>query len=380
MDLDATTARRVRLRSLLLEGSPRAAAGGPGAAAGATGTVASVVEWFGAMQAQDHGSGLWSLGCRVPGSTRADIEAAVERGEVLRTWPMRGTIHLVPPTDAGWMLELTGSIALAQAAGRRAQLGLTADEADRATEALAAALSGGRRLVRAECVDVLAAAGIDATGQRAYHLLWYASQQGVTCIGPHRGKEQTYVLLDEWAPDRRRLDREAALATLATRYVRSHGPVPRQDLAGWTGLPAAAVREALALAGDAVAEVRVDGREMYADPAALDALPTAAAGPRALAGFDEYLLGYKDRSLMAGREVLGAVVPGGNGVFRWTLTLDGRVVATWQRRATARRVAVEVNPLVPLTAGERSAAEAALAPYGAFVGLPLTIAWADGPA
>jgi hypothetical protein len=372
-DLDATTARRLRLRSLLLHGPPRAR------------TPAAVAEWFGALQAQDHTSGLWSLGCRLPGATRADVLAAVERGEVLRTWPMRGTIHLVPPADARWMLDLTGALALAGAEGRRAQLGLSRAAADRATEALGEALAGGRRLVRAECVEVMAAAGVDAAGQRAYHLLWYASQQGVTCIGPHRGREQTWVRLDEWAPEQRRPTRDEALATLATRYVRSHGPVPRQDFAGWSGLRAADAREALALAGDAVATVRVDGREMSVDPAALDAVGTrdpagdaegsGPVGALALAGFDEYLLGYKDRSLMADRATLAAVVPGGNGVFRWTLVLDGRVVATWQRTELARSVRVAVTPLGALAPGAVAAAEAALHRYGDFVGTPLTVTW-----
>ncbi len=104
------------------------------------------------MQAQDLASGLWSLGARLPGWTVSDVQGALERREALRTWPMRGTVHLVPPADARWMLELTGVRALAGAATRRTQLGLTDSDVDRSLDVLGAALAGGGRLTRAQCL------------------------------------------------------------------------------------------------------------------------------------------------------------------------------------------------------------------------------------
>jgi len=186
------------MASLLLDGSP---AGGR--------SVAGVVGWFGAMQGQDLASVLWSLGLRT-GLDRGEVSAALESGTVLRTWPMRGTLHVVPGADARWMLLHLGARALRGAAARRASLGLTQLEADRAADILGEALAGGRAMTRAECVAVLEAAGISGAGQRAYHLLWYASQQGVTCVGPQRGSEQTFVLLDEFAPPAVRLGLGAA--------------------------------------------------------------------------------------------------------------------------------------------------------------------------
>src|SRR5690349_12620470 len=160
------------MTSLLLRAHPR----------GRPGTVAGVAEWFGAMQAQDMASGLWSLGVRLPAFTAADVTAALERGEAIRTWPMRGTVHLVPSADAHWMLELMGVRALAGAAKRRATIGLSEDIAERGVEVLGAALAGGKRMTRAECMAALAGAGVQVAGQQGYHLLWYASQKGVTCI------------------------------------------------------------------------------------------------------------------------------------------------------------------------------------------------------
>ncbi|MFC4106371.1 winged helix DNA-binding domain-containing protein [Micromonospora zhanjiangensis] len=342
--------------------------------------VAGVVEWFGAMQAQDVASGMWSLGVRLPGRTQVDVLAAMERREAVRTWPMRGTVHLVPPRDARWMLDLTGVRALAAAERRRQVIGLSERDADRAVEALGAALAGGGRFTRAECLATLTAAGVDGAGQRLYHLLWYASQRGVLCIAPHVGNQQTFVLLDEWVPDPRRPERDEALGILALRYFRSHGPTTRQDFAGWTGLTAADAKRGIAVAGVALTAVRVDGVELYAEPALLDAYASAAAGPDGddlftLPGFDEYLLGFKDRSLMADPEHLRAIVPGGNGVFQSTVVRAGRVIATWKRTTGKTRTTVTVQPLVTLGARDRKRVERAFAPYGTYVDQPLRVDW-----
>ncbi|MFF5173802.1 winged helix DNA-binding domain-containing protein [Micromonospora sp. NPDC000089] len=365
MELTGAEALALRMTSLLLRAHPR----------GRPETVAGVVEWFGAMQAQDAASGLWSLGARLPGHTVADVQAALERREALRTWPMRGTVHLVPPRDARWMLELTGVRALAGVASRRALLGLTEADVDRAADALGAALAGGGRLTRAECLATIAAAGVDSAGQRGYHLLWYASQRGVTCIAPHVGTEQTFALLDEWAPDPHRPERDEALGTLARRYFRSHGPTTRQDFTGWTGLTATDAKRAIAVAGDDLAEVRVDGVPAYLDPALLDAPRAPVDDLLVLPGFDEYLLGFKDRALMLDPQAMRVVVPGNNGMFRATVVRSGRVIGTWTRTLGKTRVTATVQPLAPIDAALRTRVEAAFEGYAHFLGLPLRHSW-----
>jgi Winged helix DNA-binding domain len=332
-------------------------------------SVAGVVEWFGAMQAQDMASALWSLGARLPAFTLADVNAALERGEAIRTWPMRGTVHLIPPADAHWMLELMGVRALAGAAKRRETIGLDEKTAERAVEVLGATLAGGGRLTRAQCLAALSDAGVTLAGQQGYHLLWYASQKGVTCITPHIGKEQTFALLDEWAPKPNRPDREEALGIIARRYFRSHGPATRADLQRWTGLTATDVKKGIAVAGDALA---VDG-DLIFDPALRDAGIAAVDDWVALPGFDEYMLGYKDRALLVDPAHFEAVVPGGNGVFQATIVHAGRVAGIWKRTLGKKAVTVDVTELVPL---DRDRASAALEPYARFVGLPLQVRWA----
>ncbi|WP_297083046.1 winged helix DNA-binding domain-containing protein [uncultured Demequina sp.] len=362
-ELTGDQVRALRMRALLLAGE-HAHAG-----------VGDVVTWMGAMQAQDYASGLWSLGIRLPGSTRESVEAALEAREALRTWPMRGTVHLVPSRDARWMLELMSAKPLAGAAGRREYLGITEATVVAANAALDAALRGGRRLTRSACMEVIQDAGIDTSGQVGYHLLWYASQTGVTCIGPQEGKEQTFALLDEWVPDPVTLEREEALAMIALRFVRSHGPVTVKDLSRWTGLGVRDCRAGLSGAGTAVVEVATAAGPMMASAEALGATVADAGGRVIPPGFDEFMLGYADRGLALAPEDLNAVVPGSNGVFRATLVRDGRVVGTWKRIARARSQVVDAVPLARLGAADRRAFETSFARYGAFTGVETQVRW-----
>ncbi|MGC5289576.1 winged helix DNA-binding domain-containing protein [Micromonospora sp. DT231] len=365
VDLSAADALALRMTSLLLRPHPSTRPAG----------VADVVEWFGAMQAQDLASGLWSLGARLPGRTVLDVQAALERREALRTWPMRGTVHLVPPADARWMLELTGVRSLAGAATRRAQLGLTEADADRAVDVLGAALAGGGRLTRAECLATLRDAGLGTDGQRGYHLLWFASVRGVTCVAPNVGTDQTFALLDEWAPAQRRLERDEALALLAHRYVRGHGPVTDREFAGWTGLTLTDGRRGLAAAGDLLSPVQVDGEPMYVDAALADAPHGALDDVLVLPGFDEYLLGYRDRTLMLDPAHQAAVVPGNNGIFQATVVRAGRVVGVWKRKVGRAVVTITIQPLTPMPADERTRVEQALQRYADYLGLPPRFDW-----
>lgn len=331
-------------------------------------TPLEVAEWFGALQAQDVASGHWSLGVRCPGATESTVLESFERGDIVRTWPMRGTIHVVPARDVSWMLDLMGPRVLASSARRRASLGLTLRDAERAAEALATELGTARVLTRAEAVATIAAAGIDVTGQRAYHLLWYAAQLGITCIGPQRGGDQTFVLLADWAPDQVKMTQADALVELFFRYVRSHGPVGLRDFAGWTGLTLTDTRRAAGGNAGRLVPLRTDTGELWATTdlsARLRGKDLPSHSVVALPGYDEFVLGFKDRSLQLAPGSFERVVPGGNGVFRATVVADGLAVATWKRTLGPRRVTVEVEPLV--TTLDLATLDAVLAPYGHFL-------------
>ena len=328
-----------------------------------------VVRHMLAMQAQDFAGALWSVGLRTASATERDVEAAIMNREIVRSWPMRGTLHLVPAEDLGWMLHLTAERMARGAAGRHRQL-----ELDDAAFALAARiaekeLARSGVLGRAALLAAFDAAGLSTAGQRGAHLLWYLSVTGLIVFGPLDGKQHSFALLDDWIGTGRALEGDVALAEFTRRYFTSHGPATERDFAWWSSLTLTDARRGIAAVADELEALELDGVTYYHRPA----LEPAASATFALPGFDEYVLGYQDRSAQLSPQLASRVVPGGNGMFLSTIVVDGEIVGTWRRTATAKRVTVELVPFDRISARTRAAATAALARYSDFVGKPLTV-------
>jgi hypothetical protein len=330
-----------------------------------------VVRWMGALQAQDYLQAVWAIGLRTRSGTLADVEQAIEDGKIIRTWPMRGTIHFIPSADARWMLKLSASRMLAADARRMSQLELSVEIMARCQDLFYNALSGGRRLSRAEMMKLLEDAGISTHLQRGYHILWYSAQSGVICMGPMQDKQQTFVLLDEWASDARDLPREEALAELARRYFSSHGPATLHDFAWWAGITISDARRGLEAAQSGLISEAIQDKEYWMNGSA--SLPTGGdeSSVHLLPGFDEYLLGYKDRSAVLAAEHAQKIVPGNNGMFLPMIVVAGQVVGTWKRNIKKKAVDVTLHPFTPLDHLAAQAVEAAQS-YADFVGLPLS--------
>ena len=330
-----------------------------------------VVSHLCALQAQDYLGSLWAIGLRTTGCTQADIEAAITDRTIVRTWPMRGTLHFVAAEDVRWMLDLLAPRVIQRSAGRNLQLGLDAETIALAGELFARALAGGARLTRGEMMGLLGEAGISTEGQRGYHLLWHHAQGGLICLGPMDGKQQTFVLLDEWVPPAEPLPRDEALARIARRYAVGHGPVAAEDLARWAGLTTTEARAALAGASDSLARTDSDGVEYWAAPDEPDAAPSTTPSARVhlLPAFDEFIIGYADRRPVLGEhfdEFNSAV--SSNGMFSPTVIADGRVVGLWKRTLRRSDVRVAVTPFEPLGV-HRDALTDAARRYGRFLGL-----------
>jgi len=344
------------------------------ASASASDGPAVVVERMLAIQAQDLRWAKWAAAVRSPGSTLADVDRLIDSGRIVRSWPMRGTLHLVPGVDLRWMLGLTTARLWAGSATRRRDLGLDEAIIERARSLAVDALSGGRELSRADFLALLNSHDIDTTGQRGYHLIWHLAQSGTLCWGRQLDSQQTLVLLDDWVPDSRTLERDEALGEFLMRYLLGHAPATLGDFAWWSQLTLADAKVALAVVAHNVSVLSVDGMD-YLLPNALDASPA----PRrlrgrgrdaviALGGFDEYLLGYRDRGLVIDPEFLGRVTPGKNGIFLPILLRSGRVIGTWHREWTARAINVRPDPFQPASPAVLRSTERALREYEAFLG------------
>lgn len=334
----------------------------------------SVVAWMGAVQAQDYLGALWALGIRTKGAREEAIEQAIADRTVVRTWPMRGTLHFVAPADIRWMLALLTPRVIAGQRGRHRQLALDQAVFDRSRDLLTRVLEGGRQLTRDALYEILEAAGISTAGQRGIHILARLAQDGLLCFAARQGKQQTFALLEEWVPPARTLERDEALAELAGRYFTSHGPATVQDFTWWSGLTVADAKRGIELAGERLDREAIDGQEYWLSAA--EPGPGPAAGPPSptawlLPPFDEYTVAYKDRSAVLD-PTLGKLMSI-NGIFYPVIVLDGRVAGTWKRTIKKGSVVITLSPFASLKKKELQAVAAAAERYGAFLGMPAVV-------
>lgn len=332
-----------------------------------------VVRLMAGLQAQDYPAAKWAIGLRLPGWTESQVEEAVASKTLLRTWVMRGTLFFVAPDDARWMLRLTAERNIARSMARHKQLELDEATFKRSQQIFARALQGGRLLIRSELYDLLERSGISADVQRGYHMLWMAGVEEVICFGPLRGKQPTFALLDEWAPESKELERDEALAELALRYFTSRGPATIGDFIWWSGLAPAEARLGHELARSQLAERQVGEISYWHAPESQPASDPAPA--HLIPGFDEYVIGYQDRSPVLDLHHVGQLVPWKNGIIQPTIALDGRLVGTWKRKPKKKVVEIEFHPFEKLASASKELLAAAADRYARYLDLSPEIKW-----
>jgi len=337
-------------------------------------SAVDAVGWLGAVQSQDYSGAKWALGQRTRGVIEADLDGLVDQGAILRTHVMRPTWHFVLPDDIRWLLELTAPRVKAAMAYYGRQLELDVAVLRRSQAVMRTALRDGSHLTRGELGTALERSGIPASSQRLGHLVMHAELDAVVVSGPRRGKQFTYALLDERAPNARRLDRDQALAELTRRYFTGHGPAQAEDFAWWSGLTMADAKRGLEAVGPALAHEVIGGKSYWSSP---ETRPAADAGPMVhlLPNYDEFLVAYRDRtaSLDPARQPDAAPFPHGN-VLAHVVVLNGQVWGGWKRRLQGRQVVVELGPLAVLDATQTTALERAAGDFARFLGVPVTIA------
>ena len=331
-------------------------------------TPAEVVAWLGAVQAQDYAGAKWSIGLRLADGTEAMVEDALARRTIIRTWAVRGTLHFVSARDVRWLLALVSARSIAHSAGRHRQLELDEATFTRSKHLFSKALEGGKQLGRSELYAVLAAHGISTAGQRGVHLLWRAAQDGLICFGFVRGKEHTFALLEEWAPDAKTMNREESLGEIARRYFTSRGPATVNDFAWWMGVTLGDARAGLELVKSHLIQETIAGHAYWMAPHR-SRPGHAPATVILLPGFDEFVLGYQDRSAVLDPGYASRVCPGGNGVFYPTIVIDGRIAGLWQRSIKKDHVAMAAQPFTALSEAQGKSFTKAAQRYAKYLGM-----------
>ena len=264
----------LRLRNLLIAGSGLS-------------RPADVVHWLGAMQAQDFNAAKWAVALRTAGGTEKAVDRTLASGAIVRSWPMRRTLHFVAADDISWMLDLLAGKVIRASAGRHDQLGLSHKHIEKARRAIAKELQGGRHVTREGMYEIIRQAGINTDGYRGMHVLAHLAFEKYIIFGRPEGRKQTFVLFDEWVKKSRKLSGQAAKIELTRRYFSSHGPATVHDMNWWSGLNIADIKEALSGLGGEFESYSSDGRTYYWKPGktkpgsdAVRMLRLAAAGCR----------------------------------------------------------------------------------------------------
>ena len=325
-----------------------------------------LVGWFGAMQAQDYLAAKWAVGLRVLQSTDATIEQAIANRSIVRTWALRGTIHLIAAADVRWILTLLRPRLHQLVATHHRKLAIDRAVLAQSQDVMARTLMGGQQLTRPELKIALQQAGIRTDDMRLNFLLNQASFDGLICFGCRRGKEFTHTLLDEWVPVSQSLTRDEALAELTTRYFRSHGPATLVDFVWWSGLTVSDAKAGLDLIKSGLLMEPV-GTPYYWMESPGNTLSEQKPDVHLLPAFDEYIVAYKDRRPAFGQLNFNQVVSAGNGIFKPVVVVDGQVVGTWKRTFKKEQVIVETDLLVPLSVTHHKAVLAEAGRYSAFL-------------
>jgi hypothetical protein len=333
---------------------------------------ADVVEWLGAVQAQDYAGAKWALGLRLQGAVDGDIDQALADGSILRTHVMRPTWHFVTPSDIRWLLALTAPRVHAVNAIMYRKLELDSGVLMDGSAVLTRALRDGSQLTRDELRLALQKAGIAAEdGLRLAYIVMYAELEGLICSGARRGKQFTYALLDNRAPNAKNLGREDALAELAGRFFISRGPATVQDFAHWSGLTLADARQGL----DAISSrlhSEVIGDFTYWLPPSTPQPGDEGPAAHILSIYDEYVSGYKDRRDIGTAVVGDRLLALGNDLS-YIVVVNGLIVGTWKRTLKKDAVIIKTNLFTELSPSEKQAVAAAAKRYGEFLQLPVVL-------
>jgi hypothetical protein len=327
-----------------------------------------VVRALCAVQSQDFAGARWALAMRSNGLDEAAVDAAFDRGDIVRTHVLRPTWHFVTPEDLQWMLSLTGPRIGRIMASYNRKLGLTPAVFRKSHRVIEKALSEKGSLTRPELKAELDRARIPTEGtQRLAHLVMQAEIDALVCSGPQRGKQSTYSLVAQRVKKSRMLHPDEALHELTVRYFASRAPATVRDFSWWSGLTMGECNRGIAMAGAGLQRFTLDDKS-YLAPPDFELPLKAPATAHLLPNYDEYFIGFKDRSAIGQRISSSALVTGGNALIAHVVLVDGQLVGGWRRGYDQGKTALRFELLVKLTRMEQLRVKRAVAHFAKYAG------------
>jgi hypothetical protein len=328
---------------------------------------ADIVQYMGAIQAQDYAGAKWAIGQRLTGATDATVEKAFTDGDIIRTHVMRPTWHFVSPQDIRWMLELTAARVQGIAGTQHRQYQLNSSVFLQCEKAISSALHGGKQLMRSEVADALEQAGIATNEQRFIHIMMQMELTGLVCSGGRHGKQFTYALLDERVPKTKKISRDEALAMLAERYFIAHGPATLPDFVWWGGLTVTDAKAGREMIKDKLTSQMINGSSYWFAEQSYN-LKSKTSTAFLLPNYDEFIVSYKDPSATIASSNINKADPRGT-IFNNTIIVGGRIIATWKHTFKKDMVIINLIPFARLSKANDTTINTAAKRYTKFLGL-----------
>jgi hypothetical protein len=341
-------------------------------------SAADLVRHLTGMQSQSLPAARLAFPARTDGLTAERVDRARLRDRsIVHTWAMRGTLYLIAAEDYGWLVPLVIEPRIPNAFRRLEQEGVPADQPDKAVRLIGRMLGREGPLTRLQIAERLRSKGIHTKGQALVHLLWLASARGVICRGPERGRDQCFVLVRDWIGEPEPMKHDVALAELAVRFLRAHGPSTPVDLAMWSGIRVGDARRAWARIEERLVEVETGRGAMWSLRRSAAEAPRGVV--RLIPWWDEYLLGWKDRDLVAPPHRWRKINRDGGGWLNPTILADGRAVGMWDTEQTPKALHVGVQPFSPLSPMVRRGLRREVEQLSGFLGTPVKPVFDGGP-
>jgi len=327
-------------------------------------TPRQIVAHFGMMQAQDFNSAKWAIGARLNGCSEKIIQEEFDKGEILRTHVLRPTWHFVTPENIRWMLQLSTKQIMQSMKSRDRDLGLTDEIYSKCYRIIEKAFEKDISPTRDDLAKILNDAGMKFESSHVYHIVTGAEANGILCSGAFREKTQTYALLEKRVPAIKPLTKEESLSKLARIYFTGHGPATLQDFVWWSGLSVGEARMGLESVQTELISETVDGQRYWMPDTDCPTLAERKSEVYLLPAFDEYIVGYKDRTAVITCENHRKAISS-NGVFRPVIIKDGQVIGLWKKASSGKKP-ITITPFQPIDNYTQQQIDNAADKFGAF--------------
>ncbi len=291
-----------------------------------------LVDWMGAVQAQDYSMAKWAVGLRLSTPSLDKVQEAIRKGTIVRTHILRPTWHFVSAQDIRWMLMISGERMKKAYHSWAKQRGMSEEVYRGVTDLFWRLLEGGRHRTKADLEQEACMERGWYTVEQFHFLLSEAEVSGTVCSGMDQAGKPTYALLEERVPRMPEISREEALTLLAEKYFRSHSPATLRDFVWWSGLTIKEARQGIGGMGNRLVTEVYGEEPYYVVPVSL---PPPCDVFHFLPPYDEYLISYKNREASLSREYFSKAFNNW-GIFYPVLLHNGRIVGNWERQGSLK--------------------------------------------